>query len=61
MNLNDYIGLANKAAKEPDQPKSPTVDHSSQTSIALGMAKRQAAPKPEEKPIPSMGAMPIPN
>lgn len=61
MDINNFIDIAKKAeGTKPDV--TPTVDHSAQTSLALDMARRQAEKPPvEEKPIPPMGTMPIPN
>ena len=61
MDVNQYIDIAKKATGEkPDG--APSVDHSAQTSIALDMARRQAEkPVADEKPIPTLGTMPIAN
>jgi len=62
MELNSYIDIAKKATGEKPADTAPSVDHSSQTSVALDMARRQAEQKPvEQKPIPPLGTMPIPN
>ena len=61
MDINDFVDIAKKA--EGSKPSvAPTVDHSAQTSIALDMARRQVEKPPvENKPIPPLGTMPIPN
>ena len=65
MKLNDHIDIALKF-----QPASQQVDRveeslakaaNVQTAIGLDMAKRLAETKEPPKPIPSMGAVPVPN
>ncbi len=61
MDVNAFVDIAKKVTG--DKPAvAPTVDHSAATTIALDMAKRQAEkPAAEDKPIPTLGTMPIPN
>ena len=61
MALNDYINI--QTAVAPAQaPQEPKVDRNEQVNIGLEYAKRQAeTPAPEQKPIPTAGAIPIPN
>ena len=61
MALNDFVDI--QAHIAPAQvAHEPTVDRHEQVNIGLEYAKRQAeTPAPEQKPIPSAGAIPIPN
>lgn len=61
MALNDYLDIQTQVA--PAQAvKEPKIDRDDQVHIGLEYAKRQAeTPVPEQKPIPSVGAVAIPN
>lgn len=61
MALNDYLEIQTQIA--PAQAThEPKVDRSEQVNVGLEYAKRQAEkPVPEQKPIPSAGAIPLPN
>lgn len=62
MALNDWLEIQNKVAPPAPPKEAPTVNRSEQVNIGLEFAKRQAEkPAVEQKPIPSAGAVAIPN
>jgi len=62
MNLNQFIDIQTKVTTEPDLARKPVVDQSEAAAQALELAKRQSQkPAPVQSPIPTLGAMPVPN